>query len=422
MSSTEVRRGAILTRVQGEEIPLIHAAKLMGVSYRQAKRLYRRFRKHGVEGLVHGNTGKRSNRAKAPQLRRKVLGLIRRHYSGGPGERFGPTLVAEHLAADHGIQVDGETVRRWMLTEGLWSRERKRRPYRKRRERRKHFGEMVQMDGSFEHWLEGRADRGCLINMVDDATSIGLGQFYDEESSWAVIGTLRLWVERYGIPRALYVDWKNVYHVKPTERQQEAGEETQAQFQRICARLGIELIGANSAQAKGRVERSHGIHQDRLIKKMRLQKISDYRTANRYLEETYMPEHNGKFAMKPVEALDFHEQPAKQVDLDEVFSLEWERTVSNDWVVQWQGRWLQLETGEPVQPGHRVVVQQRQNGSLVLLHKQQQLQYKEIDRPIRQTPAVVPIRSRRKAKVKPAATHPWKKSLVADGAARSRHC
>ncbi len=419
MSSTEVKRAAILTRVQGEELPLVHAAKLMGVSYRQAKRLYRRFRKCGVEGLVHGNAGKRSNRAKPPKLRRKVLGLIRRHYGGEPGDRFGPTLVAEHLGEDHGIAVDGETVRRWMLAEGLWSRERKRRPYRKRRERRKHFGELVQMDGSFEEWLEERAERGCLINMVDDATSIGFGRFDAEESSWAVIQALRRWVERYGIPRALYVDWKNVYHVRPTERQQERGEETQAQFQRICEKLGIELIGANSAQAKGRVERSHGIHQDRLIKKMRLKKINDYDAANRYLEESYLPQHNGKYAVNPAEKMDFHEPLPKGVDLDEVFSLEWERKVSNDWVVQWQGRWFQIEPGTAVQPGQTVILQQRQDGSLVLFHKRQRLSYREIDRPVRRTPTVVPMRSRRGGKTKPAASHPWKKPLSPTRAARS---
>jgi transposase len=420
MSSTEIKRAAILTRVQEQEIPLVHAAKLMGVSYRQGKRLYRRFQKHGVEGLVHGNAGKRSNRAKPAKLRRKVMGLIGRHYGGEPGERLGPTLVAEQLTEDHGIVLDAETLRRWMLADGLWSRERKRRPYRKRRERRKHFGELVQMDGSFEDWLEGRAERGCLINMVDDATGIGLGRFDQEESSWAVILTLRAWVERYGIPRALYVDWKNVYHVQPTERQQERGEQTQAQFQRICGKLGIELIGANSAQAKGRVERSHGIHQDRLIKKMRLKKIADYEAANRYLEESYLQQHNAKYAVKPAEEVDFHEPPSKGVDLNDVFSLEWERKVSNDWVVQWQGRWFQIEPQTAVQPSRTVVVQQRHDGSLVLLSQRQPLPYREIDRPVRSTPSVVPIRSRRKSKTKPAASHPWKKPLLASGAARSR--
>ncbi|MBI4907557.1 MAG: helix-turn-helix domain-containing protein [Acidobacteria bacterium] len=164
--------------------------------------MFSRFRNSGVEGLVHGNAGRPSNRAKPPQLRRKVLGLIRRHDRGESGERFGPTLVAEHLAEDHGIEVDAETARRWMLADGLWSRERKRRSYRQRRERSKHCGELVQMDGSFVQWLEGRAERGCLINMVDDAISIGWGRFDKEESSWAVIQALRGWVERYGIPRA----------------------------------------------------------------------------------------------------------------------------------------------------------------------------------------------------------------------------
>jgi len=132
----------------------------------------------------------------------------------------------------------------------LWTRERSRKPYRQRRLRRAHFGELVQMDGSFEDWLEQRGPRGCLIHMVDDATSTGLATFTAEETTWGVADTLRAWVEKYGIPRALYVDWKTVYLVQATERQKHEGVVPVSQFGRMCGKLGIELIGANSAQAK----------------------------------------------------------------------------------------------------------------------------------------------------------------------------
>ena len=262
MSKSEVRRAGVLARVEAGELLLVEAADILKLSYRQTKRIYRRYREEGESGLVHGNAGRRSHHAKSDQLRRRALDLVRKHYSGEVDERFGPTLAAEHLAEDHGIQVDSETLRRWMLSEGLWSRERRRKTYRKRRARRSHFGELVQMDGSFEDWLEERGPRGCLINMVDDATSKGLGHFDGEETTWAVADTLRQWVEKYGIPRALYVDWKNVYHHAPTKRQEREGEIPESQFQTMCRKLGIELIGAGSPQAKGRVERSHGVHQD----------------------------------------------------------------------------------------------------------------------------------------------------------------
>jgi transposase len=223
MNERETRRSGVLDRVKAEELSQMEAAEILGLSYRQTKRLYRRFLQWGADGLVHGHVGRRSNHAKAARFRRRVLALVRKHYSGDPGERFGPTLAAEHLAEDHGVVVDAETLRRWMLEERLWSRERKRKPYRQRRQRRAHFGELVQMDGSFEDWLETRGPRGCLMHMVDDATSTSLATFTSEETTWGVADTLRAWVEKYGIPRALYVDWKTVYLVQPTARQKQEG-------------------------------------------------------------------------------------------------------------------------------------------------------------------------------------------------------
>jgi hypothetical protein len=153
------------------------------------------------------------------------------------------------------------------------------------------------MDGSFEAWLEGRGPRGCLLHMVDDATSTSLATFAAEETTWGVADTLRAWVKEYGIPRALYVDWKTVYHHQPTARQQQEGIVPVSQFGRMCEKLGIELIGANSPQAKGRVERGHGTHQDRLVKKMRLKKIATYEAANEFLFGPYREQHNEKHSI-----------------------------------------------------------------------------------------------------------------------------
>lgn len=193
------RRGGTTSRRaetgEGEELTQVEAAEMLGLSYRQMKRPYQSFLVLGTKGLVHRSAGKPSNRARAGEECRRIWALVRKHYSGELGERFGPTLAAEHLEEDHGLRVDAETLRRWMSAEGLWTRERKRKPYRQRRARRAHRGELVQMDGSFHSWLGDRGPRGCLIHMVDDAASTSLATFTDEETTWRVADTLRAWVE-----------------------------------------------------------------------------------------------------------------------------------------------------------------------------------------------------------------------------------
>src|SRR5580704_1553441 len=184
MSTKELKRAGVLARVAAETLTLRSAAALMAVSYRQAKRLYRRYRTSGAAGLRHGSAGRASNRATPARRRHRVLALIRKKYGGGIAERFGPTLAAEHRASEDGVTVDPETLRRWMLAAGLWSRARKRSPHRRRRERKAHFGELVQMDGSFHRWFEDRGPHSCLLTLVDDATGRTLGRFGAQETIW----------------------------------------------------------------------------------------------------------------------------------------------------------------------------------------------------------------------------------------------
>lgn len=412
MSEEEMQRAEILGRVKAGQWSLKEAAGRLGVSYRQTKRLWGRYRAQGAKGLVHGNVGRPSPRAKPEQVRERALELVRKHYSGDPGERFGPTLAAEHLGTDHGLQVDHETLRRWMLAEGLWSRERKRKPYRRRRPRREHFGELLQLDGSFHEWLEERGPRGCLVSLVDDATGVTLSRLAAEETTWAVAGVLRAWVERYGIPRAIYADWKNVYQHQPSQEQQGRGERAVSQFGQMCARLGIELIGASSPQAKGRVERNHGTHQDRLIKKLRLRKVRDYEQANRFLEEVYLPQHNARYAVKPAQPVDFHEALPRGLNLEDVFCLEHERVVSNDWVVRYQSRWLQIsrESGRHVPAGAKVTVREQEDGRLRLLHQGRVLEWQQVPLPVKSAP--VASKPPRGVRRKPAPDHPWRRGFA----------
>src|SRR5688500_1526657 len=349
MSTTELRRAGILARVAAGTLTLGAAATLMDLSYRQAKRLYRRYRSEGAKGLKHRSAGRASNRVTDTQTRRRVLALIREKYSGGADERFGPTLAAEHLASEDGIAVDHETLRRWMLAAGLWSRARKRSPHRRRRARMAHFGELVQLDGSFHPWFEDRGPHSCLLTLVDDATGRSLGRFGAQETIWAAVAILRAWIEQYGVPRALYTDWKNVYVRRPNQDERETGVEPLTQFGRMCAVLGIKIIPASSPQAKGRIERNHGTQQDRLVKKLRRKGVASVEAANRFLETEYWAEHNRRFAQAPASAEDFHVAAPRGMQLTRVFRLEEKRTVSNDWVVRYDNRLFQLvrQSGRP---------------------------------------------------------------------------
>ena len=251
MSQRERSRLVMMTRVREKAMSIKEASGALGVSYRQGRRIYKRYMEEGDKGLIHRNRGQPSNRGKASEVKEAVLGLYRERYWD-----FGPTLAAEKLVERDGYEVGHETLRRWLLAAGLWKRQRKRPKYRQR-ERKAHFGELVQMDGSHHKWFEDRGEERCLMDMVDDATGNTQALISEEETIVAAMKVLWVWVERYGIPKALYVDWKNVYVTQrePTLEEQLAGEFPLTQFGRACQKLGIEIITANSPQAKGRVER-----------------------------------------------------------------------------------------------------------------------------------------------------------------------
>lgn len=379
MSAGELRRVGVMERVKAGTLKLSSAAALLGISYRQAKRVYRRYGAEGATGLKHRSAGRRSNRATAPKVRTRTLALVREKYSGAIDERFGPTLAAEHLASEDGITVDHETLRRWMLAEGLWSRARKRSPHRRRRERKAHFGELVQLDGSFHPWFETRGPERCLLTLVDDATGRSMGRFSAQETIWAAVAVLRTWIETYGIPQALYTDWKNVYVRPPTEEERLTQAEPLTQFGRMCAQLGIRIIPASSPQAKGRIERNHGTQQDRLVKKLRRKGIADIDAANAFLEAGYWTDHNARFARPPASPDDFHVAIPRGVRLDAVFRLEQQRTVSNDWVVRYDNRYFQLERQSHRPPARATVqVYEAVDGQIEIRYRGRVMRYQEL--------------------------------------------
>ena len=320
----------VLERVKKKEITLRQATQIMGGSYRQCLRRYKRYGNEGAKGLVHRGRGQGSNRAKDEVVRKEIIDRYQERYGD-----FGPTLAAEKLAKE-GHEVDHETLRRWLIKEKLWKKRRKRSAHRSWRERRAHFGELVQLDGSPHKWFEGRGEICCLMNMVDDATGETLGRLDEQETTAGAMKLLWSWIDKYGIPAALYTDRKNIYvpDEKTAVKAELSGQEALTQFGRACKSLGIKIIQAHSPQAKGRVERSNGTYQDRLVKELRLEQISDIDSANKLLAESFADNLNQKFAVTPRDKADFH-RSAKGCDLASVFCIEEERSMTDDWIVRY---------------------------------------------------------------------------------------
>jgi molybdenum-dependent DNA-binding transcriptional regulator ModE len=403
MSKKERPRLGILKQVKAKLMSLAAAAELLGLSYRQAKRVWRRYRDRGDAGLVHLGRGRGGNRGKESKVRERVLARYRERYPD-----FGPTLAAEHLGRE-GLVVDHETLRRWLLAKGLWTLQRRRQKHRQWRERKACFGELVQMDGSHHDWFEGRRAKAVLMVMIDDATNRSYARFSEEETTRAAYDTFEGYARRHKLPLSLYVDRDSIYR---TERElsvaeQLAGEQPLTQFGRAMKQLGVKIELAYSPQAKGRVERRNGLLQDRLVKELRLAGINDLEQGNRFLEGTFLPELNRRFWVKPAQEADAH-QPVPR-DLAEVLSWEEARVVQRDWTVAWQGRWFQIQPGHEALclVGRSVMVRELRNGLVRLEWEKQKLQYRELAHRPRRAPQPKRL-PRVVAKSKPAAAHPWR--------------
>jgi transposase len=402
MSRKERDRMTIMVGIKRQELTLMQAAELMDISYRQSKRVWRRYRAEGDAGLVHRLRGRPSLRCKAPELRTGVLARYDERYWD-----FGPALAAEYLEAD-GLKVDHETLRRWLLAAGLWAVRRRRQKHRQWRERKPCFGAMVQLDGSHHDWFKGRRAPCVLMVMVDDATNRVWAQFFEEETTRAGYDVFEGWGRRHGLPRSLYVDRDSIYRCEGVASiaEQLAGKEPQTQFGRALAQLGVELILANSPQAKGRVERMNGVLQDRLVKALRLAGISDLESANRYWDGAFLPEFNRRFARAAASPLDVHRAVPR--NLDEVLSWEEERVVQRDWTVACGGQWYQLDQQHEALSlvGRRVIVRTLRDGRVQLEYRGKKLKWRPLPERAVQQPK--PVKTRRVV-MPPAASHPWRR-------------
>ncbi len=343
MSKKELQRVKTVHAVASGLMGQAEGARVLQLSARQMFRIMARFSEDGDAGLVHKLRGKSSNHRGNAAVREQVLTLYRTGYAD-----YGPAFFCETLARRHGIDLRPETARRWLRTAGLWTARTRKHPHRQRRPRRAAIGELVQFDGSPHDWFEGRGPACTLLHAIDDASGRIFLRFAESENTADVMRAMWDYIKRYGIPKALYVDYGSVYK----------DGDTPTQFERAMTVLGVEIIHAHSPQAKGRVERGNRTHQDRAIKRMREENICTIAAANAFLDRTYHDEHNARFAC--VDGLPDVHADAARFDLERIFCLEEPRVVNNDYTVQFDGVFYQLERSEtPLPPPRTRIIARR---------------------------------------------------------------
>ena len=360
----------VMSGVLGGERTQVEAARLLGRSVRQVRRMQRRLEEEGDGAVMHGLRGRPSNRRVGEGIRERVLAEYRRELMG-----FGPTLASEKLA-ERRLEVVPETLRLWLTSAGLWERQRKRDRHRRRRERRACFGELVQMDTSIHDWTEGRGEEMVLVAMIDDATSRIEARFYcgeTLESHWDLLGR---WRVRYGRPRALYTDRDSIFQSQSRGR---GNRQAVTQFGRALEELEIELIWAYSPQAKGRVERFFGVAQDRWVKELRLRGVKTRAAANQWLERRLVAEYNQRYSVRPLSGSDAHRGLGPRHHPGAILSVQCQRVVANDYTVRLDNRIYQLEP--PAWPGlrgGRVTIEDRLDGTRAIRFRERYLKFHEV--------------------------------------------
>jgi transposase len=416
MSVSERVRLAMFSRVKSKELSVAEAGRKLGLSLRQAYRVWKGYRERGDAGLIHGLRGRAGNAAKVA-LRARVVQRYRERYRG-----FNAAHAAEKLAGDD-LAVSRQTLWRWLDAEGLVPQPRRGSPHRQRRTPKACVGEMVQMDGSTHDWLLGRGPACVLFVLVDDASGQVFGRFYASEDTTAAFDVFGRYVRQHGLPLSLYVDKDSIYRVNdPLAREhgRQRGQMPVTQFGRAMKALGVQIICANSPQAKGRVERMNGTLQDRLVQELKLAGIGDLAAANAFLEQRFLPEFNHQFAHPPACGTNLHRKVPAGVQLAEVLCEIETRTVGRDWCIRWANRILQLDERHAGLrlAGQKVQVQQHAEGTLQVVYRGQRLRWREVSgRPVAKPVAPLPPGAGRPWR--PGPDHPWKNLAVKAAPLRS---
>jgi transposase len=409
MSQEEVLRLNVIEKINSGRLGQGEASKILKISCRQIRRLVKIYRQQGAKSLVSKKRGKPSNNRIREGVKQNILTIIKEKYID-----FGPTFLKEKLLENHNIIVSKETLRQLMISENIWeTKRRKKARVHQMRERRSCFGELIQIDGSPHDWFEGRGEKCCLLVFIDDATGklVNL-RFEETETTVGYFRATKEYVTKYGLPMAFYSDKHGIFRVNTPDC------EGVTQFGRVAQELGIEIICANSPQAKGRVERANGILQDRLVKEMRLRAISDMATANAYLPE-FIEQYNKKFAVEPKSRVDAHVKLIGNENLDLIFCFKENRELSKNLELSYYNVIYQIKTENS---GYRlrhakVTVCEDLEGKITIIYKGEKLNYScykkqkktaEIIEAKALNDKIDSIAKRRYIPYKPMADHPWR--------------
>ena len=412
MTQEELKRLTVIHKAIDGRLSQLEAGDILDISDRQIRRIIARIEKYGDKAIIHQSRGQPPHHAIEPIVKERTLKLCKTIYEG-----FGPTLASEKLFERDKIEISRETLRQWLKHEKLPYRSRKARPHRNWRERKHHCGQMVQMDGSHHDWFEGRGPWCVLMGYIDDATGIPFAKFCPKEGSLTAMDSFKGYIKKRGIPLNVYLDKHSTYKVtkKRTVEDELNNIDPLSQFGRALGELGVELIYANSPQAKGRIERLFETFQDRVIKEMRLRKISSIEEANKFLDY-YLPIFAKRFAVPAAKEGDLHRPLPKGVDLDRMLCLKAERTVNNDFTVAYDKKLYQILDNTPAK---KVIVEERVDGSMIIRHKDMALKFKEITtRPLKKKkPYVFKMRK----VYMPPVSHPWKSFRVSPYSSHYQH-
>lgn len=406
----ELERYQIICKALDRYITQKEASGFLGVSERHVRRIIKRVKIEGERGVIHKSRGKPGRHRIAGRLKTRILGLYKAHYPD-----FGPTLASEKLLERHKIAVNDETLRLWLIQENLWeSKKQKKKNTRTWRPRKDHFGEMSQMDGSHHDWLEQRGPKLVLMGHIDDATNKFYGYFADYEGTYPAMESLKRYILRHDIPRAIYLDKHSTYKNNKNETYKDwpfRDKEELTQFGRACKELGIHLIHAHSPQAKGRIERVFETLQDRLVKELRLAGARTRAQANKVLLE-YLEIFNKKFEVAPKRKGDLHRPPDNAIDLDGILSVQTEHTLRQDRTVIHHKRWYQVLDKTHAK---KVVVHEYADGKIGLKSRERELAYKPIEGPKPRITNPKPLKtrllSRSKIRYSPPAGSYWRESI-----------
>lgn len=379
MNKKEREQLIIFEKIKQKEITRKEAALRLDISERWVRKKYNRYIKNGAVGLVHQNRNTISPRRWCTQEKALSIDLLRSDWLG-----FGPTFAAEKLAELKGINISKETLRKAMIAGGVWRAKEKRYKHRKRRERKSNTGLMTQLDGSPHDWFEGRGPACTLLVFIDDAASELLWlEFVSSESALAVMTATKNYMLKHGRPHSIYVDHGSVFSVNLNNPE----HEKKTQWERAMQELHVEVVHANSPQAKGRVERSNGTAQDRLVKEMRLAGICSIDEANQFLRDSgYIAKHNKLFAVPPAQKENAH-RPIEAYNLNEIFCFKNERVLTNDYIITFEKLLFQLDKQQSttIRPKDKITVKVHLDGTITLCIRNTKLAYTTIcSKPLKQ--------------------------------------